>query len=111
MYRIFCQSYKSMMNSLKENSIRYNTMLPVSLLTDPVKFHEEAQRKTNLYQKASNLLCYLGNSVDRFPKFKAFLWTLDSRGIYAQHNAVSSEEELEEQAKGINSILSLSYWQ
>ena len=46
----------------------------------------------------------------RFPKLKAFLWTLDSRNIRAQKYGVSKEEDLEEQTKLVNSFLKLAYW-
>lgn len=50
------------------------------------------------------------NNVKRFPKLKAFLWTLDSRNIKTHRYGVSKEEHLEEQTKLINSFLKLAYW-
>ena len=50
------------------------------------------------------------NNVERFPKLKSFLWTLDSRNIKAKKYNVSNEEELEEQTKLVNSFLKLAYW-
>lgn len=53
---------------------------------------------------------FMKNNVERFPKLKAFLQTLDSRNIKAQRYGVSKEEDLEEQTKLINSFLKLAYW-
>ena len=41
-------------------------------------------------------MAFMKESVNRFPKLKAFLWTLDSRNIKAKKYNVSTEEELEE---------------
>ena len=46
----------------------------------------------------------------RFPKFKAFLWTLTSRNIVPEEYGVENKDELEEQAKLVNSFLKLAYW-
>ena len=50
------------------------------------------------------------NNVEKFPKLKAFLWTLESRNIKTIKYNVSKEEELEEQTKLVNSFLKLAYW-
>ena len=49
------------------------------------------------------------NNVEKFPKLKAFLWTLESRNIKAIKYNIS-KEELEEQTKLVNSFLKLAYW-
>ena len=49
-------------------------------------------------------------NTERFPKFKAFLWTLSSRNIIGKRYNIVLKEELEEQAKLINSFLKLAYW-
>ena len=49
-------------------------------------------------------------NISRFPRFKAFLWTLSSRNINAKKYDISKTEELEEQSKLINSFLKLAYW-
>lgn len=48
--------------------------------------------------------------MDRFPRIKAFLWTLDAREMIGKHYPVSTQEELEEQMKLVNSFLKLAYW-
>lgn len=53
---------------------------------------------------------FMKNNVEKFPKLKAFLWTLESRNIKAIKYSISKEEELEEQTKLVNSFLKLAYW-
>lgn len=45
------------------------------------------------------------NNVEKFPKLKAFLWTLDSRNIKTIKYNVFKQEDLEEQTKLVNSFL------
>lgn len=49
-------------------------------------------------------------NINRFPKFKAFLWTLSSRNLIAKEYDNEDNEELEEQAKLIDAFLKLAYW-
>lgn len=49
-------------------------------------------------------------NVERFPKLKAFLWTLSSRNMNGKKYNIAKIEELEEQTKLINSFLKLAYW-
>ena len=50
------------------------------------------------------------DNTDKFPKFKAFLWTLKSRDIIGKKYNNENKDELEEQAKLVNSFLKLAYW-
>ena len=52
----------------------------------------------------------MNQSIDRYPRFKAFLWTLASRNIEGKQYNLESQENLEEQSKLINSFLKLTYW-
>ena len=49
-------------------------------------------------------------NIKRFPRVKAFLWTLSSRNIKGKKYDVANKEELEEQTKLVNSFLKLAYW-
>ena len=49
-------------------------------------------------------------NIKKYPRFKAFLWTLQARNIDGKNYNISSKEDLEEQLKLINSFLKLSYW-
>ena len=50
-------------------------------------------------------MAFMKKRVNRFPKR-----ILDSRNIKAKKYNVSTEEELEEQTKLVNSFLKLVYW-
>ena len=63
-----------------------------------------------MYKKLCDLVYFMKENVERFPKLKAFLWTLSSRNIQGKKYNVSNLEELEEQTKLINSFLKLAYW-
>ena len=70
----------------------------------------EKSKNSEIYKKLSDLIYFMKKNIERFLKFKAFLWTLDSRNIKAKKYNVSTEEELEEQTKLVNSFLKLAYW-
>ncbi|MDQ2085057.1 hypothetical protein RBH29_01215 [Herbivorax sp. ANBcel31] len=110
MYRVFCESFPNMINSLDKNSTRFMVLEPLWLLLTSEQYHIEKELCTERFKKVSTLLHYMETHKDTFPKFKAFLWTLEPRGIYGKYYDVSTEEELSEQAKGVNMILSLMYW-
>ena len=49
-------------------------------------------------------------NIGKFPRIKAFLWTLQSRDIEGKKYNIATQEELEEQTKLIQSFLKLAYW-
>ena len=71
---------------------------------------EEKEKHSDIYIKLCNLLAYMQDNIDKFPKFKAFLWTLKSRNIVGEKYNNENTDELEEQAKLVNSFLKLAYW-
>lgn len=110
MYRIFCESYKNFINSIDDKSYRFQISKPLELIADVKRYKEEEEKQSEIYKKLCDLIDFMRKNVNRFPKLKAFLWTLDSRNIKAKEYNVSTEEELEEQTKLINSFLKLAYW-
>lgn len=110
MYRIFCESYENYLKTFDEKNYRLRISMPLSLITDINKYNEEKEKESDIYKKLSDLLVFMVNNVEKFPRFKAFLWTLYSRNIEPKEYNISSEEELEEQAKIVNSFLKLAYW-
>ena len=74
------------------------------------KFEKDKEIQSDLYKELCNLLSYMKKNIERFPKFKAFLWTLKSRNILAEEHDIELQDKLEEQAKLINSFLKLAYW-
>ena len=110
MYRIFFYCYDNFKKSIDKDSYRIQIAKPFELIVDINKYNKEEKEQSELYKKLCDLIYFMEKSVNRFPKLKAFLWTLDSRNIKAKQYNVSSEQELEEQTKLINSFLKLAYW-
>ena len=110
MYRVFCESYENFLKTFNEESYRLEISKPFELIVNTEKFEEEKRKKSDLYKRLCDLLQYMKKNITKFPKFKAFLWTLTSRDIIGEEYNVETNEELEEQAKLINSFLKLAYW-
>lgn len=110
MYRVFCESYENFLKTFNEESYRLNIAKIFELIVNTEKYEKEKEKQSDSYKNLCNLLDYMKNNIKRFPKFKAFLWTLNSRNIVAQKYNVESNNDLEEQAKLINSFLKLAYW-
>lgn len=110
MYRIFCESYQNFINLFEENSSRLEIAKPLELIVDVNKYIEEEKKQSESYKKLCDLICFMKENVERFPKLKAFLWTLSSRNINEKKYDIAKEEELEEQTKLVNSFLKLAYW-
>lgn len=110
MYRIFCESYKNFLNCFTEDNYRLKISKPFELIVDINKYKEEEKKQSEIYKKLCDLICFMKSNIDKFPRLKAFLWTLSSRDINGKKYSVSNLEELEEQTKLINSFLKLAYW-
>ena len=110
MYRIFCESYKNYIKLFDKNSYRLQIANDFELLTDVGKYEEEKSKQSQQYKKISDLINYIKENIKRFPRLKAFLWTLQARNIDAKKFNVAKKEDLEEQTKLINSFIKLAYW-
>lgn len=110
MYRIFCESYKNFLETFEEDSYRVNITKPFKLIVDIDKYEEEKEKNSQFYKELSDLIYFMKQKVEEFPKLKAFLWTLDARNIKAKKYNVVKKSDLEEQTKLINSFLKLAYW-
>lgn len=110
MYRIFCESYKNFINSFKEDNYRLRVSKPLELISDLEKYKEEEKKKSEIYKKTCDLMSFMEENIERFPKLKAFMWTLSSRKITIEKYGISNKDELEEQIKLVNSFLKLAYW-
>jgi hypothetical protein len=84
--------------------------VPVGLITDVDKYFREKDRETEIYQQASDLLYYIESNIEMYPMLKAFLWTLESRGIKGRYYGISCDADLYEQIKLVKMFLSLMYW-
>ena len=110
MYRIFCESYKNYIKLFDKNSYRLQIANDFELLTDVEKYEEEKSKQSQQYKRISDLINYIKENIKRFPRLKAFLWTLQARNIDAKKFNVAKKEDLEEQTKLINSFIKLAYW-
>lgn len=110
MYRIFCESYQNFINSFEENSSRLEIVKPLELMVDVNKYIEEEKKQSELYKRLCDLIYFMRENVEKFPKLKAFLWTLSSRNMNGMKYNIAKDEELEEQTKLVNSFLKLAYW-
>ena len=80
------------------------------MIVNTKRYEKEKEMQSDLYKKLCDLLSYMEKNIKKFPKFKAFLWTLKSRNIIAEECNIETQENLEEQAKLVNSFLKLAYW-
>ncbi len=110
MYRIFVESYKNFISSIDDESYRFKIAKPFELIIDIDKYTFEKEKESELYKKLSDLLYFIEDNINVFPRLKAFLWTLESRNIKGKRYNVSTKEELEEQTKLMNSFIKLAYW-
>jgi len=115
MYRIFCESYTNYVNQYKDsinnNDYRYKMIVPIGLLKNIDQYKAEKVQETILYKQLSDLLFFMERNSGRFPKIKAFLWTLDSRDVKGQFFGIVPETDLEEQTKLVSMFLNLLYWE
>lgn len=110
MHRIFCESYENFVKSFNENNYRLQIAEPLELIVDIDKYRQEEKEQSELFKKLCDLIYFMKENISRFPKLKAFLWTLSSRNINGKKYNIAKVEDLEEQAKLINSFLKLAYW-
>ena len=110
MYRIFCESYKNFKNTFDDDNYRLQIARPFELIVDMEKYKEEKEKQSTLYKQLCDLILFMKDNINRFPKFKVFLWTLSSREIVPKNYGITEIKDLEEQSKLVNSFLKLAYW-
>lgn len=114
MYRIFCESLQNYINLYKDENITDDYRLvisrPLELMMDVDVFKNEESIQSFPYKQLGDLLIFINKNQHRFEKLKAFLWTLESRGIKGRHFGVASLQDMEEQAKLLCMFLDLLYW-
>ncbi|WPX08709.1 hypothetical protein [Anaerocellum danielii] len=115
MYRIFCESYynylKNFENKEAKDEYRYKIAGVFELIANPQRFYEEKSKNSDAYQNLCDLLHYMKENIHRYPKFKAFLWTLESRQIEPVYFGKTPQNVLVDQAKLANMFLNLMYWE
>jgi len=113
MYRIVCESYENYINDFMPNNTsdyRYMIMQPLRLILDLSLYTEEKNKNSISFFKLEDFVYLVKQNIEKYPNFKSFLWSLESRNIFGENYGVLSEEEFSEQVKIINMFLKLSYW-
>jgi hypothetical protein len=114
MYRIFCESYENYIKQYdsicSKEDYRYKISNPFELISNIKRFRMEQSQETLLYKHLCDLLYYMAENLDRYPKMRAFLWTLEARDIKGQRYDIVPAADLEEQTKLANMFLNLLYW-
>lgn len=114
MYRMFCKSLENYLSGFTargyQNDYRYRIAKSLNLLADEDAFIAARENRTTEYFRICDLLQYMSDNIEHYPKFKAFLWTLESREMYGEQSNLVNETDLREQAKIIQSILNMQYW-
>ena len=59
----------------------------------------------------SDLLFHMEQNMVEYPAVKAFLWTLESRGMSGKPYGIVSGSDLNEQVKLVIMLLKLMYWE
>lgn len=110
MYRIFCESYQNFLKSFDDNNYRLKISEPFELIVNINKYKKEEKKQSEIYKRLCDLISFMKENIEKFPRVKAFLWTLQSRDIGEKKYNIATKEELEEQIKLVNSFLKLAYW-
>ena len=110
MYRIFCESYENYKKLNNSDDYRSKIIKPIELIVDVKKFNREKEEGTLLYKQLCDLLYYMEQNISEYPRFEAFLWTIETRNMRGKYYGVACEEDIKEQAKIINMFLKLVYW-
>lgn len=113
MYRVFCESYKNYLKTYIEgNGEEYRGMIakPLALIADVERYFTEKGNESEIFKQLSDLLFYLERNTEQYPCFKAFLWTIESKGMVGSYYGIVSTEDLNEQAKLVQMFLKLMYW-
>lgn len=110
MYRIFCESYENFLKTFSEGSYRLEVAKIFDLIVNIEKYSKEKAKESEEYKRLCDLIFFIKENTKKFPRLKAFLWTLESRKIKPKEYNIATKEELEEQTKLANSFLKLAYW-
>ncbi|NLC69434.1 MAG: hypothetical protein GX754_11780 [Clostridiaceae bacterium] len=113
MYRIICESYKNFINDFlpnKTSDYRYKIMQPFRLILDESLYLEEKKKNSADFMKLEDFLYRVKQNIEKYPEFKSFLWSLESRNILGRNYGVLSSREFSEQLKILQMFLKLAYW-
>lgn len=115
MYRVFCESYKNLLQCLSAREGKGNARLasaePLALLCDRTLFDRERDLNTRRYRLVADLLYHLASQEASYPSAQAFLWTLSSRNIVGCLTGEATQQELDEMSRLVVMLLKLTYWE
>jgi chemotaxis methyl-accepting protein methylase len=83
-------------DNMKREEYRNSIALPLALLCDEARYAAEKESETKLYRQLSDLLFHMEQNVAKYPAIKAFLWTLESRGISGTSYGAAMNKDIEE---------------
>lgn len=111
MYRMFCESLPNMQRELQENEDSRSKLIEdFSILLDSQNYLNHKNEDTLVYKRISDLLFYMSQHIDEYPRFKCFLWTIEARGIVPKYYGIESLDVLDEKAKMMHMLLNTTYW-
>ena len=114
MYNQFIKNmdYFLKLNRTDDNTpnYRFDLVKEIETIKSVEAFNALKDKDLKHYQKLSTIIWALENNVHRFPAFKTLSWELWGYGFDGAYYKVN-EEELEEQLKLIDLLLSTQYWQ
>ena len=92
-----------------KTTFRYWMAKPLELLFDIDLFNYHKKEHSLWYMNICELVFYMHDNLDRFPKFKAFLWHTEGYGYSFSYFNRHDFKLYEEQCKLLHQILSLIY--
>lgn len=113
MFRIVCESYENYKKDFlpdNTNDYRYEITEPLELLLDSSLYEKEKERNSINYKKLEDFIFLLKKNIKKYPNFKSFLWSLESRDIRGRNCGVLGDAEFFELQKIVNMFLKLAYW-
>lgn len=112
MYKIFIESYPNLVNSFDKKDVRYRYIEYMAIFCDKSKYLEHKNKNSNSFMKVCNLLTYINDNIDKYERLQVLLFELEYLGMLpVKTKQVLTEEEMEEGAKILESIVKLNYWQ
>lgn len=113
MYKQFIRNMDSFLklNEPEGNLLnyRFDLVKEIEVIKSIELFNALKNKDLKRYQKLSTIIWAIKNNTHRYPAFKAFSWELWGYGFDGQYYEVD-EEDLEEQLKLIDLLLSTQYW-
>jgi len=113
MYKMFCRNFQNYLqvNQYHEGDQCFRSRItrPIRVLADIQTYQELHKNKELLLREVDSIVHAISRRQDEFPSFKAFSWELYGYGFDSEKGDAVSEENLYEQLKLIDLLLSCHY--